>query len=169
MLLCQGLQFGGLVQHLAVGMLLGDALITVVGLYPYWLRQPAARFLYKGRNRGSCHRPFVRKWSFCFSCPPLSGSSPYAASSFRSSGRAVFFRPFHGMLARKARMPENKHGAVVIETGHRLRGRKMVTATASVKTDRKTSYRVMKGICKNHTEIVVTDKKEVTKYSYGYI
>jgi len=40
---------------------------------------------------------------------------------------------------------------------------KMVAATASVTTDGKTSYRTLKNICKNHTEIVVKDKKEITK------
>lgn len=38
---------------------------------------------------------------------------------------------------------------------------KMVAKTASVTTDGKTSYRTLKDICENHTEIVVKDKKKV--------
>jgi transposase-like protein len=40
---------------------------------------------------------------------------------------------------------------------------KMIAKTAEVTTDGKTSYRTLKGICKNHTAICVKDKKEVTK------
>jgi ISXO2-like transposase domain len=41
--------------------------------------------------------------------------------------------------------------------------KKMVTKTSNVTTDGKTSYRTLKDICHNHTEIKITDKKEVTK------
>lgn len=41
--------------------------------------------------------------------------------------------------------------------------KKMIAETAVVTTDGKTSYRTLKDICKNHIEIVVKDKKEVTK------
>lgn len=40
---------------------------------------------------------------------------------------------------------------------------KMVSPTAEVTTDGKTSYRTLNDICNNHTAIVVRDKKEVTK------
>jgi ribosomal protein L37AE/L43A len=40
---------------------------------------------------------------------------------------------------------------------------KMIAKTAEVTTDGKTSYRTLNDICKNHTEIVVKDKKEITK------
>ncbi|WP_394767871.1 IS1595 family transposase [Ferruginibacter sp.] len=40
---------------------------------------------------------------------------------------------------------------------------KMLAKTADVTTDGKTSYRVLKGLCKNHRAIVVADKKEVSK------
>jgi hypothetical protein len=39
----------------------------------------------------------------------------------------------------------------------------MVAKTAEVITDGKTSYRTLNDICKNHTAIVLHDKKEVTK------
>ena len=41
--------------------------------------------------------------------------------------------------------------------------KKIIAQTASVTTDGKTSYRTLKDICNNHTEIVVKNKKEVTK------
>lgn len=41
--------------------------------------------------------------------------------------------------------------------------KKMIAPTSSVITDGKTSYRTLKDICNNHTEIVVKDKKEVPK------
>jgi hypothetical protein len=41
--------------------------------------------------------------------------------------------------------------------------KKMVAQSAMVTTDGKTSYRTLNDICKNHTAIVVKDKKEVTK------
>lgn len=40
---------------------------------------------------------------------------------------------------------------------------KMLAKTAEVTTDGKTSYRVLKGLCKKHRAIVVKDKKEVSK------
>lgn len=40
---------------------------------------------------------------------------------------------------------------------------KMIAPTAEVTTDGKTSYRVLKNICKTHTAIMVTNKKEVPK------
>jgi ISXO2-like transposase domain len=41
--------------------------------------------------------------------------------------------------------------------------KKMVAQSAMVTTDGKTSYRTLNDICKNHTAIVVKNKKEVTK------
>ena len=41
--------------------------------------------------------------------------------------------------------------------------KKMIAQTANVTTDGKTSYRTLNDICNNHTAIVVTDKKKVTK------
>jgi hypothetical protein len=41
--------------------------------------------------------------------------------------------------------------------------KKMLSESATVTTDGKTSYRTLNGICNNHTAIVVKDKKEVSK------
>jgi transposase-like protein len=41
--------------------------------------------------------------------------------------------------------------------------KKIIAETAFVTTDGKTSYRTLRDICSNHTEIVVKNKKEVTK------
>jgi ISXO2-like transposase domain len=41
--------------------------------------------------------------------------------------------------------------------------KKMIANTAMVTTDGKTSYRTLNDICKNHTEIVIKDKKQVVK------
>lgn len=47
---------------------------------------------------------------------------------------------------------------------------KMIATTASVTTDGKTSYRILKEICENHTEIVVKDKTKIpAKFPWVHI